>query len=262
MMIIDTHQRLFEGSYEDFIQQSEKDLMLVPTKQIKNILGWSFEAGYDHPFTHGVLDYAAQPQRHPNATRMHRFYEHFTPKNLMEVFFNTPDDPALKAVPQKALEILLSTSSKTLLTPWAYDAIPMGGFAENMPESEGSHFLGPVSDRHLESEYRRLIDIYNSVKAAGFDVDKQTDTIRGYFLKHDDEYRFIVVGGNHRVGVLNALGYPHIPIQMHPQRIPMVSLDSLMSWPQVQQGLFDPLLAKAMFLNFFTSPRRLHQWQF
>lgn len=261
-MIIDKHNRLFEGTFEALITQSTHDLMLMPTRIIKNILGWSFEPGYDHPFTQGLLDYVLEPERHPTRTRMHSFYQTYTPKNLLEAFFNSTDDPLLKGVNASALAILTSTTSKTLITPWANESIPMGGFAEGMPETEGSHFLGPVSERHLLSEYQRLVEIYTSVKAHGFDVDKQTDTIRGYFLKYYDEYRFIVVGGNHRVGVLNALGSNHVPIQIHPQRIPIVSLEDLNNWPQVKNGVFDPHLARAMFLAFFEKPRTLKEWTF
>lgn len=261
-MIIDNQKRLFEGTYEDFIHQSTYDLMLVPTQIMKNILGWSFEPGYDHPFTHGLLDYVLKPQCHSTDTRMARFYAQYTPKNLFEVFFDSLHDPLLEEVPDSSLDILTSTSSKTLITPWAHESIPMGGFADNMPETEGSHFLGPVSERHLNSEYERLVEIYESVKAHGFDVDKQTDTIRGYFLKHLGEFRFIVVGGNHRVGVLNALGATHVPIQMHPQRLPIVAIDDILTWPQVKNGVFDPRLAKAIFLAFFEQPRRLKNWTF
>ncbi len=261
-MIIDPSKRLFEGSFQAFIEQKSKDLMLVPNKIIRNILGWSFEPNYDHPFTHGLLDYAQDKSVKPQETKMHRFYQHYTPKTLFETFFDHQNDPDLKGLTATDLDILKKTSSKTLITPWANEAILMGGFGQNMPEAEGSHFLGPVSDRHLTSEYQRLVSIYESVKTHGFNVDQQTDTIRGYFLRHEDEYRFVVVGGNHRVGVLNALNYTSTPIQMHPERMPLVSLETIEQWPQVANGTFTKAMAKILFLQFFSSPRRLNDWQF
>ena len=254
-MFKDSNHRVFKGSYEAFLQQDDQDLVRVPVNILRNILGFSFEIGARHPFTQGMLDYAADKTISPDHTAMAQFYRKFRPRTLLEAFFDAPDHPLLKELNTNDLTPLIKTSSKYLLTPWAWELIEMGGFGQSMAKQEGSHFLGPVTQRHLHSEFKRLTGIYDTVAAEGFDVDKQTDTIRGYFMKKGPHTRFVVVGGNHRVGVLCALGYTHIPVAIHKHRLPWVDIDALDTWPQVKNAVFTRPMATSVFERFFTGVR-------
>lgn len=250
VQIIDHHHQIFTGTLAAFLNQKEVPFFPVPLSQAQNILHLSFNGG-DHPFTEGIKAYHLNPDIEVEDSPMGHFYNHFQPKNLLEAFFGDENHPLIRALPKNETDSLKNISSKWYVVPWMDDIIEMGGFGEAMPKEEGSHYLGPTSKRHLQSEWNRLRSIYHSVKTPGFDLNQQTDTIRGYFLAHKDDTIAVMVGGNHRVGVLNALNAPFIPMELHPHRPSRVHLDQLEEWPQVVNKKVSKPLAKAIFLSFF-----------
>jgi len=251
--MIHTNPSIFNGNLPEFLA-SNQPFYACPMHRARNILGLPFAAGNGHPFTEGMIDYLNDSTLKASHTRMKKFYDRFQPTTLFDALFQTRDHPLIKSLSDETIKPLTDISSKDYLVPWVEEAIPMGGFGQNMPKDEGSHYLGPVSHRHLFSEYERIKSVVNSIRRHGFDVAKQTDTIRGYFLTHNDDTVCIIVGGNHRVGALAALKSDTIPVERHPDRPTLVTLDHVHEWPMVQNGRFSPDLAKAVFLRFFTSP--------
>lgn len=244
------HPDLFHGNADDFLASSKR-FYACPVAQLRNILALPFAQGKGHPFTEGLSDFRHNRKITAHDSRMARFYERYQPTTLLEAFFGSPDHPLLQDIPAKDLEALETLTTNTYLAPWVDEAIPMGGFGHAMPEAEGSHYLGPVSERHLTSEYARLQKVMTSIEQHGFDINKQTDTVRGYFLFHHKETVCVIVGGNHRVGALAALNSPTVPVESHPQRPRFVTLKTLDAWPMVQNGTFSKALAQAVFLRFF-----------
>lgn len=250
VQIIDHHHQIFTGTLAAFLNQKEVPFFPVPLMQAQNILHLPFTGGH-HPFTEGIKAYHLNPDIEVEDSPMGQFYQHFQPKNLLEAFFGDENHPLIRSLPQSETDILKTMSSKWYVVPWVKEPIEMGGFGEAMPKEEGSHYLGPTSKRHLHSEWNRLKSIYHSVKD-GFDLNKQSDTIRGYFLTHPQKTVAVMVGGNHRTGVLSALNAPYIPMELHPDRPALVRLDEIDSWPLVKSQQFSPALAQAVFLSFFT----------
>jgi hypothetical protein len=248
--MIKDHPSIFQGSVEAFLQSNQR-FFACPMDIARNILALPFVKGQGHPFTEGMVDYLAMPSRSANQTRMALFYERYQPKNLLEAFFGGIDHPLLDGLTTFDLEPLVTLSSKWYVVPWVQEPIKMGGFGEAMPEAAGSHYLGPVSDQHLFSEFERIKAVVHSVQTHGFDVEKQTDTIRGYFLMHQDRPVMVVVGGNHRVGALAAMNSPYVPIERHPERPSVVRLEEIDQWPLVANGTFTIPMAKAIFLRFY-----------
>lgn len=249
--MIKKHPAIFQGNPKAFLASSKR-FFACPTKNVSNILALPFARGNGHPLTEGMVDYLNTQALIPQQTRMSLFYERFQPKTLLEAFFESSNHPLISGITDKNLNTLRQLSPKTYLVPWVKEAIPMGGYAQNMAESEGSHYLGPVSAKHLSSEFDRIKTVLTSLQTHGFDLAKQTDTIRGYFLLHQTHYVCVIVGGNHRVGALAALNSQSIPVELHPERPPFVTLKNLSEWPMVQNGTFSPALAEALFLRFFT----------
>ena len=248
-MILD-HPDVFHGNADDFLA-SPKRFYACPVAHARNILALPFKQGKGHPFTEGLSDFRHNRAIKAHGTLMARFYERYQPKTLLEAFFTSAEHPLLQGIPSADLQSLEAITTKIYLAPWVDEAIAMGGFGHDMPEAEGSHYLGPVSERHLTSEFARLHKVMTSIEHHSFDIDKQTDTIRGYFLFHKGDTVCVIVGGNHRVGALAALESPFIPVESHPQRPTFVTLDTLESWPMVQNGTFSKALATAVFLRFF-----------
>ena len=249
IQIIDPQQKIFNGTVEAFLNQKDAPFFPVPLNIAHNILHLSFTGGH-HPFTEGIKAYHQDANIEVEKTPMARFYKDFQPQNLLEAFFKDDKHPLIRLIPKSELDVLKNVSSKDYVVPWVQERIEMGGFGENMPKEEGSHYLGPTSKRHLESEWNRLKSIYHSVQE-GFDINQQSDTIRGYFLTHQDKTIAVMVGGNHRTGVLAALNAPYIPMELHPHRPKIVQLEEMDTWPLVKSKWMSKALAKAVFLSFF-----------
>ncbi len=250
-MIIDPNKKLFAGSVDAFLHQKDAVFYPVLLKDATNILHEDFMS-HRHPFTEGMKAYGQNPELHVKDSPMAYFYQTYQPKNHLEAFFGTRENPLLKNASEEDIKPLISFSTRDYLAPWVESPIPMGGIGDGLDASHGSHYLGPVSDLFLEREYQRLVGIYNSVQAQGFNLTLQTDTIRGYFIRHQGMTRSIIVGGNHRAGVLTALKAPYIPVERHPDRPTLVQLEDLNEWPQVKNNTMSKAIAEAIFLSFFT----------
>jgi hypothetical protein len=66
-------------------------------------------------------------------------------------------------------------------------------------------------------EFVRMIRLYHKLKNEGYLPDRYPDGyIRGYFLRSRQDYRFHVLGGNHRMAVIGMLGYRTIKVKIQP----------------------------------------------
>jgi len=243
-MIIDKNHLIKTKSYSDILKENYQGLFYVDTEDIVNPLGFSFMPGENHPFTEAILSYAKNPKVDAKDTYMKSFYETFSAPTLGEAFFHG----------KNISHPLYKVPSKKYFVPW-FDRMDMGGFGENLAPNHGSHFIGPVSDTFLNNEFNRLKSIYDSIQEKGFDVAVQSDTIRGYFLKKNEEYKFVVVGGNHRVAVLHALGEKMIPVQLHPSRAPVIDYDGLDRFNNVKHHSFTEKEAKEVFNVIFNGQK-------
>ena len=110
---------------------------------------------------------------------------------------------------------------------------------------------------------QRTINTYLSIKERGYNPELFSDKslnhgfIRGVMLKNDNDYRFVVLGGQHRVASLSLLGYEHIPvIFQHFLYNPtpcIVDLKNLLNWPVYKMGIYDENAAITVFKAFFKS---------
>ena len=231
-MIIDHKNLVASLPYDAIIEYAYPALFYVATDIIINPLGFGFKKGRNHPFTNAMVAYKQNKALNAKHSPMYAFYHHYQPKTLHEAFLGYSSNNAS----------VLNASPKMYHVPWM-KAIPMGGIGHHLDETHGSHFLGPVSDALVNNEFKRLSRIFNSIARDGFDVEKQTDTIRGYFLRQGDQHRFIIVGGNHRVGVLSAMESSHIPVMLHLERPRVVDREDLLNSDDLQRFHTDEALA-------------------
>lgn len=114
--------------------------------------------------------------------------------------------------------------------------------------------FGPVSVLEIATEAARLERVQHSIKKYGFLAGHAGDaggSINGQiFYKNNDDFRFVISGGNHRTAVLAHLGWKLIHVHQvagfHPVR-----LGDLAQWPGVVDGRFKEETARAMFEAFF-----------
>ena len=114
----------------------------------------------------------------------------------------------------------------------------------------GVSYFGPVSDKKLQLERKRLDETCKSIVNKGYLPDRHGD-ISGYFLRRESEFRFKVRGGKHRAAVLTHLGLEKLPVRMKPGWPRVIDRAHSAEWPLVQSGLVDEKLALAIFDRHF-----------
>jgi hypothetical protein len=125
---------------------------------------------------------------------------------------------------------------------------------------DGWHFWGPVSDEKLAIEVRRLNSLAISLLEKGLlRHDGQDGDVCGVVLTRDSDWRWQVLGGEHRAAAFSALGYEIMPIRV----LQVVSRADVDHWPGVLRGYFSRESALATFDMIFDGrlPRVAGRWR-
>lgn len=108
-----------------------------------------------------------------------------------------------------------------------------------------------------EYEWRRLTGCYDRIRRAGYRPGAGEDgDIRGFLLRTEDDYRFVVRQGLHRTPALAVLGYDKIRVKFFPGLPRAVFLADAAYWPQVHGGFVSFELAERIFSLFFEDDGR------
>ncbi len=104
----------------------------------------------------------------------------------------------------------------------------------------GWQYFGPASKLLCELEFKRLVDVYQSIEKNGYNTAR-FGHIHGQFLLTKHRWVWVNVGGKHRFAALVALGYKNIPVAAKFK--PFISSlcvrrDEVESWHNVRNGLF------------------------
>ena len=97
-------------------------------------------------------------------------------------------------------------------------------------------------------EINRLNKLLISFSKEGYQPEIHKDGyVRGILLKQNNDSRFLIYAGAHRLAVLKALGYKWITAKLQPVKNNVVNRDDAPNWPQVKNNLYS--LQQA--LNYF-----------
>ncbi len=128
-----------------------------------------------------------------------QFYTHFRPENCLQAL--TLDETA--------------QGWDSLETPWRVDVDPKPFSGENkLGPEHGRPHCGPVSLERLNLEKFRLREVLQSIRNMGYMTSYYASAdqhIFGYFLVNDQDFRFLVVNGQHRAAALVELGSQTLP---------------------------------------------------
>lgn len=165
------------------------------------------------------------------------YYRHHQPQDIFEQHF-------INSAP---------SNFKAIALPWDYSTKSYNG--EGLPPEHGRQHYGPVSKKKLTHEMSRLDNLLFSIQEKGYDPSLGGH-IRGYFLRNNnknDEWRFLVVGGQHRAAVLAYLRYKEIPVIFQPNYVRVICEDEINEWPGVRSGQYSASDAKRVFQSYFRS---------
>lgn len=169
--------------------------MIVNISKIRNII--FFDYIEYHPFVSTLKQYKKNKNLDYRNSELFKFYNKFNPKNASQVLFETNE-----------LKSLINISKFTIVHPWNKFIIKG---EKKLSIDHGCQYFGEVSKSKGQLEFRRLIKLYNKIKRKGYHTNKQ---ISGYLLRNNNDYRFIVTGGNHRIAVLAVLNYRFLSVRV------------------------------------------------
>jgi len=162
----------------------------------------------------------------------------FRPNCLAESLFGTND---ATLYPLTELEPLVR------LEPWTNSVRTLSGYL-----GQRKHTFGAVSLELAEREARRLCGTVDSAQQFGYRPEAfKRGFIRGYFLLRNDDYRFIVTDGMHRLAALAALGVDQVRIRTSETVPAIVDCASAGEWPHVRSGFCSLDLSLRMAGRYF-----------
>lgn len=172
-----------------------------------------------------------------NETYLKNYYDNFQPKTYGEVYH-------LKK--ENKLHQLESTNH---FHPWI-NKYPTNQFRAGL--------FGPKDITNVEHRVIRLKNIINNINKYGYTPSNE-DIIEGYILLKDNDYRFLITGGHHRVAVLTAMHknnndlYNEIIVKYEKNRsnVKIVKENDIDNWPGVKSGYLSRNDALEMFNNYF-----------
>lgn len=209
-----------------------------------------------HPFVATLREYAAGESRGYEDSILRRYYEIHRPANGAEAiagFDRVPDaytkypPHSYRAAPWRTLTI--DEIDRCVRTWSRDDDEEHGGEDGNWSlETDGFQYHGPVSLRMGRLEYRRLVNVYESIQKNGY--DRRLGHAHFLVLKRANDIRFLAMGpGNHRSAAMAALGRETIPSIFASFHV--VDADMAEYWPQVRRGEWTKEQAEAYIDHLF-----------
>lgn len=219
----------------------------VPLEKCQSLLHSSYHLKGNHPFVETLLQYRVNPELRYDTSLLKTFYSTFQPATVLAAFVSPKERQRFITSPLNTMP----TDSYHPFFPWDAQIRTAKGEG-GLDASHGHQSFGPVSQVKGEMEFRRLTDVYESIKAKGYIPQSEEDgDIRGFFLRTDDDYRFVVRQGLHRTPALSVLGYPSIRAKFFKGLPRAIFLRDSAHWPQVESGLMSQELAEYIFMQFF-----------
>ena len=165
----------------------------VPLEKCCSLISFSYHPEGCHPFVQTLLQYQSNPELSYDTSLLKIFYTTFQPPTVLDALLGSSVHERFRASPLGTL----TTDTYHPFFPWDAEKRLAKG-EHGLDASHGHQTFGPVSQVKGEMEFQRLIDVYESIKEDGYQTQPCEDgDIRGFFLRTDNDYRFVVRQGIH-----------------------------------------------------------------
>lgn len=235
-------------------QRGRRAAFHCPLEYVVKRIGFSNPGGW-HPFVAALQEYEAGESSRYEGSVLKKFYEVHQPENAAEAYIGFQDAPEAYLSYPAHLYNLRPWVSMTLeqMDQYRRRAAERDNREHNsgqtvLSNKDGFKEHGPVSERKGQLEYKRLVKVYNSIKANGYDRSQG----HAYFLmlQREKELRFMNGGqGVHRTAAMVALGYETIPAMFSKKYV--VDVELVDYWPKVREGIWTCEQAEAYFHHLF-----------
>lgn len=222
-----------------------------PVDKIVSSNGFNHSNGGWHPFSSTLEEFEKGKSECYNDSLLKKYYDTWRPNNGLEAIVGW-------GYPHK---VLANIPSYVILPPWNPNTIDQEEEAvrswtskDNREHGEvdfgiehGCNYHGPVSEEKGEIEYNRLASVYESIKEKGY--DRSYGDVCVNVLRRGQEYRYMAVGGHHRIAAVKALGYTYVPSRFRMHWI--IDVDEAELWPQVRRGVWSKDAAVSYLHHLF-----------
>ena len=213
-----------------------KEMFLVNIKKLSGFEGSYYFNGKD-PLVNTALQMIKNDNMDIKDTFLYNYYENFQPKTYGEVYYLNKNNK------------LHELESTNFFLPW---------FHKNPTNTFRAGIFGPKDFTSVKHRIIRIKNLINNIKEYGY-IPSDNDIIEGYILLKDNDFRFIITAGHHRVAVLTALymnnnvEYENIEVKYDIKRINVKIVDenNVCSWPGVESNYLSQYDALEMFNQFF-----------
>lgn len=194
------------------------------------LYGFGLGGGDWHFLASTMRQYIQTPEISLEDTHLWNYFQKFHPRNIREAIFGklSWDDDSVDVLSQYP-------DPQWGPMPWTTEA-DIRKEAHMSPE-RGDH--GPWPKEDIVDRFERIKRVCQTIRTYGYDPSRaahEEDTIRGVLLRRGDDWRMVILGGNHRSCALAALGHTHIPVRADRGLPPMIDLDNASQWPCVREG--------------------------
>lgn len=244
--------RLLKGA-QDY-QHSE---LICSLDQCTTLYGFGLLPGDWHYIASTMRQYLAMPSVPLEETPLWAYFQKFQPRNMHEALFGRiaeEEGPAREVLsryrdPERGP---MPWTSQTDIERGAHKA-----------KFSGDYGPWPVED--LAERFNRIKQVCDTIRQHGYDpalAAHEDDTIRGVLLKSGNDWKMVILGGNHRACALAALGNTHIPVQADRGLPPRLDVANAAQWPCVRMGIVPESVAVKVALSYFqpTGNRKAEAW--
>lgn len=196
-----------------------------------------------HPFVAALQEYHAGLATSYQDSVLEAFYDSWQPDRASDAIpgFAAHAPPAFRELP----------SPDASVAPWiSYSVGEMRErfhswyrkdnaqfSAEFDPDTHGHKDFGPVHPDHGELEFRRLTEVFASIRDYGY--DRTLGDVNVGILRRGSDLRFIKWGpGTHRTAAMAALGHATIPATFSRTRGAIFDVADVDYWPNVRNGIW------------------------
>ncbi|MFW5811883.1 MAG: hypothetical protein ACOCWS_02775 [Alkalispirochaetaceae bacterium] len=262
--------------FDDFLQMLYRSeapgdaRFRAPLSLCVDALGYSFSAAGFHPYCAALREYAQGGVATYEESLLQRYYAEFQPASAAELFGLSGGGTGGHGADN--LDPLSDYPPDTHLTPWLAEPIDQRlgktkgvlerefgpGSGRRSPgdrEAPGHPLFGPVSDEQGRQEYSRLISVYESMMSRGFELPRERrEDLQVLALRREEEFRFLVLAGKHRVAAASVLGLDSAPVRL--RRPVVIDRRDALRWPLVESGVWELEEALVYFDALFEAEGR------
>ena len=190
------------------------------------------------PLLKTAIEIYKKPNLNFHESYLYKFFKNFKPKNYGELYKLSLNNS------------LYDLSSFLQFKPWINNVIDKSNLRKGL--------FGPSEINEVEHRLLRLKNIFRNIEKFGY-IPSEKDIIKGYILKSNNDYRFLITSGHHRVAAMKAINSVHpdkfkkVIVAFEEKRcnLKFVNQEDINKWPAVINKFCSKEDAFELFQKFF-----------